>query len=174
MKRGVAMMMTTISVLAGGSLFAQDVPKLAVIDVQMLVQESAAGKEAMNRVRTLRDQKDAEGKKLVAAMQSLDKQLQTQGATLSDAKRAELAKQIEDKKIELNRFGTDAQQLLEETQRKELAALEKQIMPIISEIGRERKYTMIFNKFQAGLVYADDAVDLTDEVLKRFNTKVTK
>jgi hypothetical protein len=31
---------------------------------------------------------------------------------------------------------------------------------------------MIFNKFQSGLVFADDAADVTDEVLRRFNTTV--
>ena len=32
------------------------------------------------------------------------------------------------------------------------------------------KMTMIFNKFQSGLVYADEAVDITDDVIRRFNT----
>ena len=47
-------------------------------------------------------------------------------------------------------------------------------MPIIQELGREMKFQMIFNKFQSGLVYADEATDITDLVLKRFNTEVTK
>jgi Skp family chaperone for outer membrane proteins len=47
-------------------------------------------------------------------------------------------------------------------------------MPIIQEVGREMKLQMIFNKFQSGLVYADEAMDITDQVLRRFNTKVTK
>jgi hypothetical protein len=39
-------------------------------------------------------------------------------------------------------------------------------------VGKEKGFTLIFNKFQSGLVYADDAIDLTDEVLKVFNTTV--
>jgi Skp family chaperone for outer membrane proteins len=29
--------------------------------------------------------------------------------------------------------------------------------------------TLIFNKFQSGLVYADETIDITDEVIQRFN-----
>lgn len=147
---------------------------VAVIDVQQIVQESAAGKEAMARLKKLTDEKMAEGRKLAEARQALEKQLATQGPTLSDQKRSELAKQLEDKDIELRRFDEDARATLEEARRKELDALEKQIMPIINELGRELKLQLIFNKYQSGLVFADDAVDITDQVLRRFNTRVTK
>jgi Skp family chaperone for outer membrane proteins len=33
---------------------------------------------------------------------------------------------------------------------------------------------MVFNKFQSGLVFADESVDITDQVLKRLNTRVTQ
>jgi Skp family chaperone for outer membrane proteins len=47
-------------------------------------------------------------------------------------------------------------------------------MPVIDEVGREQKLQLIFNKFQSGLVYAEETLDITDLVLRRFNTKVTK
>ena len=46
------------------------------------------------------------------------------------------------------------------------------MLPVITQVGKERGFTLIFNKFQSGLVYADEAVDVTDDVLKRFNTTV--
>lgn len=147
---------------------------VAVIDVQRVVEESAAGREAMNRLRKLQDDKVAQGRKLAEELANLRRQLDTQRVTLTEAKVAELQKQIEDKQVELQRFQDDAQNELEEAKNKELSALEKQIMPIINEVGREKKLALIFNKFQSGLVYADDAVDITDEVLRRFNTKLTK
>lgn len=155
---------------------AQEAPKLAVavIDVNQLVQDSAAGKEAMLRLKKLQDDKVAQRKKLTDELDGLQKQLDAQRSTLTDSKIADLQKQIEDKQIALRRFDDDAQQQLEEAKQKELGGLEKQIMPIIQELGREKKLLLIFNKYQSGLVYADDSIDITDEVLKRFNTRVTK
>lgn len=172
MKAIVAFSVMTVAAVA----LAQQptTPSVAVIDVQLVVQESAAGKEAMLRLRKLQDEKVAEGRKLAEAKQALEKQLATQGPTLSAEKRSALAKEIEDKDIEMRRFDEDARAALDEARRKELEALEKQIMPIINELGREMKLQLIFNKYQSGLVYADEAVDITDQVLRRFNTQVTK
>jgi outer membrane protein len=175
MKRYAALLVVLGLTLAGVQVFAQEAPKLAVavIDVQLLVQESAAGKEAMGRLAKVQSDKVAARKKLGDEFEALQKQLQTQGATLSETKLAELRKSLEDKEIVIRRFDNDAQQELEKVKATELGNLEKQIMPIIQELGRELKLQMIFNKFQSGLVYADETVDITDQVLRRFNTKVT-
>ena len=178
MRISKAIVMVALAVVAGMATLAvaQEAPKLtmAVIDVQQLVQDSAAGKEAMNRLRALEGEKQVQGKKIADEGAALATQLQTQGATLTDAKRIELQKQIEDKDIEFRHFKEDATQQLEEAKKKELQKLEQQIMPIIVEVGKEMKLEFIFNKFQSGLVYADDKLDITDLVLRRFNTKVTK
>ena len=36
-------------------------------------------------------------------------------------------------------------------------------------IGKEMGLAAIFNKFESGLVYASDAIDITDTVIKRFS-----
>jgi outer membrane protein len=175
MKRYAALLVVLGLALVGVQVFAQEAPKLAVavIDVQVLVQESAAGKESMGRLAKMQNDKVTARKKMGDEFEALQKQLDTQGATLSEAKLAELRKSLEDKQIVIQRFDADAQQDLEKAKATELGNLEKQIMPIIQELGREMKLQMIFNKFQSGLVYADETVDITDLVLRRFNTKVT-
>lgn len=173
MKRYAALTVVAVIALSGLQAFAQEAPKVAVIDVQVLVQESAAGKEAMGRLAKLQNEKVAGRKKLTDEFDGLQKQFAAQAQTLTEAKVAELRKQLEDKEIVIRRYDDDATQELEKAKAAELGGLEKQIMPIIQEIGREQKYLLIFNKFQSGLVYADDAVDITDQVLRRFNTKVT-
>ena len=175
MKGYVAVAMVVLAATAWGQQAAKtpEIPKYAVIDVNLLVQDSAAGKEAMSRLKKAQDDKIAQRKKLTDEAEALQKQLEAQRVTLADSKVAELQKQIEDKGIALKRFDDDAQQALQEAQKKELDGLEKQIMPIIQDVGREMKLALIFNKFQSGLVYADDSLDVTDLVLRRFNTRVT-
>jgi len=174
MTKNVAVFLVLAALVAVPAL-AQEAPKLsvAVIDVQQVVNESAAGKETMARLRKMQDDKVAEGRKKAEDLEALRKQLATQRATLTEARIAELEKQLEDKQVELQRFSDDTKQQMQDAQRRELEALEKQIMPIINELGRELKLQLIFNKFQAGLVFADDAVDITEQVVRRFNTRVT-
>ena len=170
MKRtALCVVVAMILVVAATPAAAQT--KVAVIDVQRVVSESDPGKEALQKLAGLRDAKAGEGQTLQQDLQALREQFSKQQFTLSEEKLEELQKQIQDKGIALQRFEDDARRELEEARTKELGRLEQQIMPIINVIGQEQGLTLIFNKFQSGLVYADDTIDITDEVIRRFNTQ---
>ena len=144
--------------------------KIAVIDVQRVVTESDPGKEVMQKLRVLSDAKAQEGQALQQKMAALQDQFNKQRFTVSEQRQAEMSKEIEDIQIEIRRFQDDAQRELQEAQRRELGGLEERILPIINQVGVTEGYTLIFNKFQSGLVYADEAVDVTDRVIQMFNT----
>jgi outer membrane protein len=146
--------------------------KIGVINVERLVQESALGKEAFNRVKKLNDQKKEEGDKLQKELRDMEQKLADQGSALADDKREALQKTYQEKAIAFKRFQDDANRDLETAQKKELSELERRVFPVINQVGKEKGFTMIFNKFQSGLVYADETVDITDDVLKQFNTTV--
>ena len=143
---------------------------IAVIDVQRVVTESDPGKQALQKLKNLQDAKIEEGRSLQQGLTTLQEQLSKQRFTLSEERLAEMNKQIEDKQIAMQRFQDDAERELDESRRRELGGLEGRIIPVINQIGTERGFTLIFNKFQSGLVYADDSVDITDDVIRRFNT----
>ena len=144
--------------------------KIAVIDVQRVVTESDPGKEVMQRLKALTDAKSQEGQALQQQYAALQEQFNKQRFTVSEARQAEMSKEIEDQQIAIRRFQDDAQREVQEAQRRELGGLEERILPIINQVGQEQSFTLIFNKFQSGLVYADETVDITDEVIRRFNT----
>jgi outer membrane protein len=178
----VAAAFVAASVHAQGTAPAQAAPasppaaagplRIGVINVERLVQESALGKEAFNRVKRINDQKKEEGDKLQKELRDLEQKLADQGSALADDKRETLQKSYQEKAIAFKRFQDDATRELDTAQKKELGELERRVFPVINQVGKEKGYTMIFNKFQAGLLYADDTVDLTDEVLRVFNTTV--
>jgi outer membrane protein len=149
------------------------VPKIGVINVERLVQESALGKEAFNRVKKLNDQKKEEADKLSKELRDMEQKLADQGQALAEDKRDALQKSYQEKAIAFKRFQDDANRDLEAAQKKELGELERRVFPVINQVGKEKGYTLVFNKFQSGLVFADDSVDITDEVLKVFNTTVS-
>jgi outer membrane protein len=146
--------------------------RIGIIWVERLVQESAVGKEAFARVKKLNDQKKEEADKLAKELRDMEQKLADQGQSMTEDKRDQLQKSYQEKAISYKRFNDDAQRILEDAQKKELEQLEKRVLPVIQQVGKEKGFTVIFNKFQAGLVYADESVDVTDEVLKRFNTTI--
>ena len=144
--------------------------KVAVIDVQRVVAESDPGKEAIQKLKAISDTKVQEGQAMQQEMAALQEQFNKQRFTVSEVRLAEMSKELEDKGIAIRRFEDDAKRELDEVRRRELGGLEERILPIINQIGQEEGITLIFNKFQSGLVYADEAVDITDDVIRRFNT----
>lgn len=170
MKRSSLLFGLVMIVLAVALPVSAQQMNIAVIDVQRVVTESDPGKQALQKLKELQDAKIDEGRALQQELASMQEQMSKQRFTLSEERLAELNTQMEDKQIALQRFQDDAERELDESRRRELGGLEGRIIPVINEIGAERGFTLIFNKFQSGLVYADDTVDITDDVIRRFNT----
>ena len=51
---------------------------------------------------------------------------------------------------------------LNKAQRAGFGEIDQRVMPVINQVGKEGGYTLIFHKFESGLVYADEAVDITE------------
>ena len=169
--RGLLAGLALSAALGAAPAAAQGV-KIAVIDVRRLVTDSVAGKEALAKLRQIQEQKVAEAKAKQDEIDQLRKRLNEGRLSLADDKREQLQKQYNEKSIDYKSFTEKASRDLDQAQKKELADLERRVFPIISQLGKERGFTLIFNKFQSGLVFADDAADITEDVLKRFNTQV--
>jgi len=152
-------------------LFAQTtVPaRVACIDVQKVLTTSTAGKAAYDRLKKLQDDRVTKMQKMDEEVKTLANELQTKKLSLSEEKQAEMAKTITDKQTALQRYAQDADKEVSEARDKALQELDGKIKPIIDSIGKEMGLAAIFNKFESGLIYASDAIDITDTVIKRFN-----
>lgn len=150
---------------------ASSTPMIAVLNSQRLALESAPGKEAYARLKKLSDQKKEDLDKLEKDARDLVQKLNDQGQAMPEDKRDALAKQADDKQKQWKRMSEDAQRDLQEAERKEMAALESRIGPIVKDYFKEKRYAVVLDS-RAGIIYADEATDVTDDVLKRINTTV--
>jgi outer membrane protein len=154
---------------AAPTVAQQAATKVAVIDVRRLVTESVAGKEALGRLKKLQDDKIAEAKTKQDEIEALRKKLSDGQLSLSEDKLTELQKQLDDKTTAFRRFQEDAQKDFEKTQEQTFSDIERRVGPVIEQAGKEGGYTLVFNKYQSGLVYADETVDITADIIRRFD-----
>jgi outer membrane protein len=146
--------------------------RVAVIDVTRLVTDSVAGKEVLESLQKLSESKSADLKVLADELEGLRGQINDGRLSLSEARISELERQLEDRSIAFRRARDDADRQLKELQAQRFADIERRVMPIINEVGQRNGYTMIFNKFESGLVFAQDSIDITDEILRSFDAAV--
>ena len=144
---------------------------IAIINSQRLALESAPGKEAYARLKKLSDQKKEELDRAEKEARDLVQKINDQGQSMPPDKREALEKQAGDKQNAWKRMQEDAQRDLQEAERKEMGSLENRIGPIVKDYFREKHYAVVLDS-RAGIIYADEASDVTDDVLKRINTTV--
>ena len=142
---------------------------LAVIDVQRLLTESIAGKEALEELRKLRDQRQSEMQDQQREITDYRSRIAEGRLSLSTEKLQELEKTLEERVITFGRFQDDADRELQKKRDEAFGEIEQQIMPIIVKAGAEMGFTAIFNKYQSGLLFAKETIDVTDEVLKLYD-----
>jgi outer membrane protein len=158
--------------IAATPAFAADV-KLGYIDMQRALNSSESGKEAKEqlaaRVKKYQDEINSKQEEIKKLKDDLEKQ----GMLLSESARASKEKDYQQRLKEFQRFTKDAQDELqgkdEEFTRKILEGMEK----VIQEFGRKNGFTFLFVKNE-GMLFADDKVDVTEEVLKLFNASRKK
>lgn len=151
-------------------MFAQTTPaRIAVIDVQKVLTTSTAGKAAYEKLKKMQEDRLERMKAMDEELRKLDADIASKRLSLSEDKLAEMQKSLADKKINMQRYSQDAEREVGEARDRELMALEGRIKPVIDGIGKEMGIAAIFNKFESGLVYASEAVDITDTVIQRFN-----
>lgn len=143
--------------------------KIAVIDVQKILTDSVRGQEVMVSLQTLQEEMAASLQAKSDELAALQARYNETRLTLAEDRLAEMEKQLEDLSITLRRSQDDAQRELQKRQREDFQTIEEAVMPIIDQVGVEFGYSLIFNKFQSGLVFAEESVDITPLVIERFN-----
>lgn len=151
------------------SVFVFAEVKIGVINAQDIIVKTKKGNEVQKKLEGL--QTDAQQK--VEALQNDIKQLQKDLASpaLNNDTREKKTREMEDKRVSYNRLVQDAQKTIQEESQKELMALQREIMPIIQQIGQAKGFTLILDMASSGIAYFDKTIDVTDEVVKAVDAK---
>lgn len=148
---------------ASGSL------RIAVIDTEKILLSSVAGKKAVADLKKLQDQREKELAARAAELKDLQAKINDGRLSLAQDKLADLSKQYEEKEIALRRAQDDATRELNKKRDDMLAQIDERVMPVINQVGKDLGYTLIFRKFESGLIYADEGVDITSVVIQRLD-----
>jgi len=172
-KRGsfAVLMAALVSILAAVPLVAQDVvdSKVGVFNADRVLAESQPGVQALALFNQLRDQRVRELQVQQTAINGLQEQAVT--ATVGSPDAARLQREMEDLMLRLERLQQDVEQELGVRQNELTGGLMQTVADIVSTMGEEGGYALIFNAVQSGVVYAGPTLDITDEVIQRINAR---
>jgi outer membrane protein len=151
---------------------AQGAPsKVGVINIQGAIVTTKDGQKAASELETKSAPKRKELENKQNEITQLKDQLQKGQNTLSEATKAELYKNIDNKTKILNRDVEDAQAEFDQDQQKILQQLGQKMMAVIDKYAKDNGYTLILDVSspQTPVLYASNTIDVTKDIIDLYD-----
>jgi len=165
------MLVALVLAVGWGLAATDDAVKIGFVDIDQVLATADEGKSAREELE--RKSRDAQGRlaPIAEQIEALQKELQAKQFVMSeDAVRSkqldlvELQNRYETKvKQEEGQFKVDQQRLI--------APLIEKLGDVMKEVGRDNGFSVILRNNAPSIVYAREALDITDLVIKKFNGK---
>jgi Skp family chaperone for outer membrane proteins len=143
--------------------------KIAFVNLQQVANLSGEGKISTAKVQALMQKKQTEAQARSKALADAQAKLQTSGAILSDAARAQLEKDIERMNIEGQRFQQDAQAEINELSQQLQGEFQQKLFPVLEAVSKEKGIQVLLSAADAGVVWAEAGLDLTLDTVKKMD-----
>jgi outer membrane protein len=150
--------------------------KVAVIAFQGAVSQTNEFQRDFADLQKKYEPKRTQLKTMADEIDGMEKQLQAQGSTLSDADRATRAKTVDEKKKQAQRFAEDAQNDLGQEANELYNKVATKVFDVLSEYCKQQGFTLVLdgtsNQQQAPVVlYATPNIDISKAIVDAYNLK---
>jgi outer membrane protein len=165
-KVGVGLLLTAALVLT--PMWAAAEFKVGVVDGMDVVSKSAAGKGVQDSIKRKSEEL---GKPFAQRRQELAKQVedfQKQASVMKEEARKAKAEELEKKMQEFQKQGGDAEKQLQQFQEQQLAPLFQKLEGAVKTVAQQEKLDMVLDKRNAGLLFMDPKLDITEKVRGNF------
>jgi outer membrane protein len=143
---------------------------ILVVDVQSLLQNSKSAKMVRQQIEQKRNEHAKEISQQEEALRHERDALQRQQASLSPEALNQKGREFQQKVNELDRSVQGKRQSLEKSNAEALENIQSVMLKIITEIAKERKANLVFQRSE--LVLFDQGFDVTDPVLLKLDEQL--
>jgi Skp family chaperone for outer membrane proteins len=141
-----------------------------VVDVQLLLQNSKSAKMVRQQIEEKRSEYAKEISQQEEALRRERDTLQRQQASLSAEALNKRGREFQQKVNELDRSVQAKRHALEKSNAEALESIQSVILKIITEIAKDRKANLVFQRSE--LVLFDNSFDVTDQVLLKLDEQL--
>lgn len=144
-----------------------EIGRVAVVDMQRILNETAAGKQARQDLETA---SLAKQKKLDKRRQKLEED-QGKLASLKGDAQLEAQEKLQRDYYELQSMYMTLQQELAEQEAQTLEKMYKNCQELAKDLAKDFSLDLVLIRDQSTVLYVATGVDLTDELIKRYDKK---
>lgn len=142
---------------------------IGYVDLQAFLGKSKRAQAAQKKLMELSNKKRAELEKKQKELLELSEQLKRQGPIIKEDKRNQMVRELQIKEMDLKLAQKEAEQYLQNEQRDLDETARRDLQKIFDTVRAKKKLTLVLNG--ATLLSKDAALDLTDEVVKIYDSQ---
>jgi outer membrane protein len=162
-------LIATIVLISAGARAADF--KAAYVDIQRAVQEVDEGKAAKTRLQSMADKKQKDFEKEQNALKLEFEMYQKQKPTMDDKAVSARELELQKKLVDFQQKGEKLRLELADSERKELGSIFPKLEALLGQIAQREGLTMVFDRSSSGLAWAPQSLDLTNELIRMYNTQ---
>ena len=145
---------------------------IGILDVDKIVKESSAMRDIQSKVSKKQDEYQKEVTKKQDELEAEQKRIEGKRNVLSKEAFEKESRSFEKKVDDLKTFVDRRQNSLKKASLDAMSKVNDKIKDIIADISKEKELDLIVPAAQT--LYYKDELEISDEVLKRLNKKITK
>ncbi len=175
--RGRWVIVTAFALLWGSSLSLRaqisDAPlptRIAVVNMNAAIAATVEGSKVTEDLQKKFEPRRQELESKQREVQALQQRYQQQSTTLSEPERRRLARQLEEEQRSLKRSQEDYQADSQIESQDAFNRLVDKMQQIISQYAAQNGYVLVLDYSQIPVFYIHKSIDITDDVVRRFNT----
>jgi len=153
---------------------AQQTLDVAVVDLFKAFEISAAGQQVVDQLKN----KEQEIRNEIAGIENEAQKLQTkyntQKLTLTMDAQQQLLDDIGRLRTKRSRVEEDRTKEFRDLQMRLFGKLRNEILPVVDNIAREKGFSLVLDVSSGGVVYFNQTIDITEEVIKRYDQLTKK
>lgn len=149
------------------SVFAQH--KYGVVDLQLAIASTKEGKKAKEKLEKVTKKKQKELDEKVEKIKKMEEEMQKQMPLMSEGGKKDMLERYRKEMMELQQMYQDNQMALAKQKGHLLEPILQKMSGIVQDLALSEGYTVILDKADGTVLYHDPAIDLTAEVIKRYN-----
>lgn len=172
MKRLIGLALIMLLASAGTALAVET--KIGFVDLQKALNLSVAGKAAKEKISGKVKEYEALVDSRQEELKKLKEELEKKALLLSETARSDKERDYQQKLKEFQRFTKDIQEELQQQDADHTRRILEELFGVIKEVGEKENYTLVLEKTESSILFADDQIDLTGKIIKAYDAKYAK
>jgi outer membrane protein len=159
------------ALLVWGTGASDEAVKIGIVDIDQAISSTAEGKAAREELARKQREAEAEIQPLVDRYKEAEEDLKQKRFVLSDDALFQKQLDMQEMRSQIEGRMKELESKLQLDSKRLEGPLNRKLSEVIEATGKDGGFTIILQRGAPGLLYTREALDVTDQIIEKYNKK---